>query len=50
LPEPPWPTSATLRILAVGNVFTRDPPRSLARSDGLGAALTAWRLYGRAGG
>ena len=32
LPAPPWPTRATLRILAVGNVFTRDPPLVSARS------------------
>ena len=25
LPAPPWPTRATLRIFAVGNVFTHDP-------------------------
>ena len=27
LPAPPWPTRATLRILAVGNVFTGNPRR-----------------------
>ena len=27
LPAPPWPTSATLRILAVGNRLHVDPPR-----------------------
>jgi hypothetical protein len=25
LPEPPWPTSATLRIFAVGTTFKPDP-------------------------
>ena len=36
LPAPPWPTRATLRILAVGNVFTHDPPlvRPSARPRG----------------
>ncbi len=40
-PAPPWPTSATLRILAVGNVFTDDPlvPGCLVR-----------RLYERGSG
>src|SRR5207253_9028054 len=44
LPAPPCPTSATLRIFAVGNVFTDDSPGwALLRDDSTNADLDTTR-------
>ena len=43
LPAPPWPTRATLRIFAVGNVFTYDLPGCACSSE----HGNSWRLEDR---